>query len=78
MNSYHIKQTNKKNQRTVPAFDKGICILNEAQKILQEMEGGGRMGGNGKIIRMYYVHVPTPHSESKHYVLQTQTNKKYF
>lgn len=30
---------------------------------------GGKRKGDQKEIKMYYIHVPTPHKESKHYVL---------
>lgn len=43
-------------------------------------EGGREQSGKGfkknKSIKTYNVHVPTPHNECNHYVLQTHTNKK--
>lgn len=38
-------------------------------------DGGRGEEGDVKIIKMYYVHAPTPHDKCKHYVLQTFINK---
>lgn len=51
-------------------------------KLLQKARGP-RDGGKGEVkgegikkrIQMCYVHVPIPHDECKHYILQTRTTK---